>query len=286
MRINIDQETCIKCGKCVRVCPSAIFTQEKSGKAIGLAHTESCIVCGHCVDVCPTGSVLHSEFPPEKVHVIDYEKMPTPEQVMLLIKSRRSNRTITKKPVPREMLEQIVEAAHCAPTATNAQTLSFTVITDPAKLRQVSDYTIGVFDSLAKLLLNPVVKCVLKPFMKDVYKYVPVFDRLKKEHQAGNDPILRKATALLIIHTPKSNRFGSEDANLAYQNASLMAQSLGVSQIYMGFVLTAIRQEGKDTLAKTLGIDGKIQAIMALGIPAFQYSKYADRKEIVRNFME
>ena len=131
-----------------------------------------------------------------------------------------------------------------------------------------------------------VVKCVVKPFMKDVYKYVPVFNRLKEEHKAGKDPILRKATALLLIHTPKSNRFGSEDANLAYQNASLMAQSLGVSQIYMGFVLTAIRQEGKDTLAKTLGIDGKIQAIMALGIPAFKYPKYTDRKEIVKNYIE
>ena len=178
------------------------------------------------------------------------------------------------------------EAAHSAPTATNSQSLSFTVVTDPQKLRQVSDYTIGVFDSLAKLLLNPVVKCVVKPFMKDVYKYVPVFNRLKEEHKAGKDPILRKATALLLIHTPKSNRFGSEDANLAYQNASLMAQSLGVSQIYMGFVLTAIRQEGKDTLAKTLGIDGKIQAIMALGIPAFKYPKYTDRKEIVKNYIE
>lgn len=166
------------------------------------------------------------------------------------------------------------------------QSLSFTVVTDPQKLRQVSDYTIGVFDSSAKLLLNPVVKCVVKPFMKDVYKYVPVFNRLKEEHKAGKDPILRKATALLLIHTPKSNRFGSEDANLAYQNASLMAQSLGVSQIYMGFVLTAIRQEGKDTLAKTLGIDGKIQAIMALGIPAFKYPKYTDRKEIVKNYIE
>ena len=110
--------------------------------------------------------------------------------------------------------------------------------------------------------------------------------RRKEEHKAGKDPILRKATALLLIHTPKSNRFGSEDANLAYQNASLMAQSLGVSQIYMGFVLTAIRQEGKDTLAKTLGIDGKIQAIMALGIPAFKYPKYTDRKEIVKNYIE
>ena len=258
MTLNIDQESCIKCGKCVRVCPSDIFTQERAGETIGLVRVESCIVCGHCVDVCPTGSVSHSEFPPEKTHTIDYSQMPTPEQVMLLIKSRRSNRTLTSRPV----------------------------VTDPQKLRQVSDYTIGVFDSLAKLLLNPVVKCVVKPFMKDVYKYVPVFNRLKEEHKAGKDPILRKATALLLIHTPKSNRFGSEDANLAYQNASLMAQSLGVSQIYMGFVLTAIRQEGKDTLAKTLGIDGKIQAIMALGIPAFKYPKYTDRKEIVKNYIE
>ena len=250
-----------------------------------LVRVESCIVCGHCVDVCPTGSVLHSEFPPEKTHTIDYSQMPTPEQVMLLIKSRRSNRTLTSRPVPKEMLDKIVEAAHSAPTATTPKSLVHRRHRS-AKATAGEHYTIGVFDSLAKLLLNPVVKCVVKPFMKDVYKYVPVFNRLKEEHKAGKDPILRKATALLLIHTPKSNRFGSEDANLAYQNASLMAQSLGVSQIYMGFVLTAIRQEGKDTLAKTLGIDGKIQAIMALGIPAFKYPKYTDRKEIVKNYIE
>ena len=72
MTLNIDQESCIKCGKCVRVCPSDIFTQERAGETIGLVRVESCIVCGHCVDVCPTGSVLHSEFPPEKTHTIDY----------------------------------------------------------------------------------------------------------------------------------------------------------------------------------------------------------------------
>ena len=87
MTLNIDQESCIKCGKCVRVCPSDIFTQERAGETIGLVRVESCIVCGHCVDVCPTGSVSHSEFPPEKTHTIDYSQMPTPEQVMLLKKA-------------------------------------------------------------------------------------------------------------------------------------------------------------------------------------------------------
>lgn len=279
MTLNIDQESCIRCGKCVRVCPAGIFTQNRDAKIIGIEGVEDCIACGHCVDICPTDSVRHSDFPDEKVHTLDYANMPTPGQMMELIKSRRSNRSITSKPIPREMLEKIIEAAHYAPTASNAQMISFTLVTDPEKLLLTSNYTIGVFTKVANFLLNPIVKCIAKPFLGSIYKYVPKFERLIQEHESGKDPILRKATALLFIHSPKSNRFGCEDSNLAYQNASLMAQSLGVSQIYMGFVLTAIKQEGKDTLAKALGIEGKIHAIMALGMPAFIYPKYADRKE-------
>ena len=275
--IQIEKESCIKCGKCAQVCPSGIMVKDNNTKEINLKHTEHCISCGHCVDVCPTDSVIHSDFPAEHVHSIDYSQMPSPKQVMLLIKSRRSNRTITSKPVPQELLEQIVEAARYAPTATNSRQVSFTLITDPEKLLQVSNYTIGVFNSIAKLLLNPIVKLLLKPFMKETYQYVPVFENLKQEHADGKDPILRKATALLIIHTPKSNRFGCEDANLAYQNASLMAQSLGVSQVYMGFVLTAIKQDNKNAFNNIAGIEGRVQAIMALGMPAFKYTKYVDR---------
>ncbi len=286
MNIEINADTCIRCGKCVRVCPSGIFTQEKVGEAVGLINRDSCIVCGHCVDVCPTDSVVHEDFPPEKIHPIDYGMMPSPGQVMALMKSRRSNRTLTGKVIPREQLDQIVEAAACAPTATNAQTVSFTIVTDPAKLRLVNEYTIGVFDSIAKVLLNPIVRLIATPFLKEIYQYVPAFRRLKADYEAGKDPILRKATALLLIHTPRSNRFGHEDANLAYQNASLMAQSLGISQIYMGFVLTAIRSGKKGKLAKLLGIDGEIQAIMALGIPAFRYPKYSDRKPVEKRYVE
>ena len=278
MTIHIEEESCITCGKCAQVCPSGILIRDKVSKKISLERVDECIVCGHCVDVCPTDSVLHSEFPSEKVHTIDYSRLPTAEQMMLLIKSRRSNRSIMSKPIPKEMLEQIVEAARCAPTASNARQISFTVITDPEKLRQVSDFTIGVFDSLRKKLMNPVIKTLLKPFLPEVYKLAPKFERLKQQHEAGNDPILRKATALLVIHTPKSNRFGCEDSNLAYQNASLLAESLGVSQVYMGFVLTAGKQDKQDTLSRILGIEGKPQAIMALGMPAFKYPKYSDRQ--------
>lgn len=275
--ISIEKESCIRCGKCVRVCPSGIMSQEKKGEEIGLTHIQSCIVCGHCVDVCPTDSVIHSAFPPEKRHIIDYTRLPSPEQVMLLIKSRRSNRAITSQPVPQEMLEQIVEAARYAPTASNKQQVSITIVTDPVKLRQISDFTIKKLSSTAKKLTNPLIKGLLKPFLRKIYNSLPALYRLQQKHEAGNDPILRKATALLVFHTPKSNGFGCEDANLAYQNASLMAQSLGVSQIYMGFVVKAIKLGGQVEFSQLLEIEGKVQAIMALGIPAFHYAKYTER---------
>ena len=67
-KLSINTETCIKCGKCARVCPSQIITQETKGSAVKVQNVENCIVCGHCVAVCPTGSVEHGDFPPQKLH--------------------------------------------------------------------------------------------------------------------------------------------------------------------------------------------------------------------------
>jgi hypothetical protein len=104
--------------------------------------------------------------------------------------------------------------------------------------------------------------------MKQVYK------------EKGKDiGILRGATAVLLIHTPKSARWGCVDSNLAYQNASLMAESLGVAQFYTGFVLRATKVRRKK-LEKMLGINGDIHAGMALGMPKFEYLNYIDRKDI------
>ncbi|MCD7970183.1 MAG: nitroreductase family protein [Alistipes sp.] len=277
--IRIDRATCIKCLRCATVCPSSVF-DVGAGKEIIVSRPENCIVCGHCVAACPTFSVLHGDFPPEKVHPVDPALLPTPEQTLLLIRSRRSNRAFTKQPVPSDQIELILEAAHRAPTASNQQQVSFTVVTDPDKLQAISSHTAEIFYGLAAKIESPLVKPFVKKFKPDVYRMATRLKKMKQLLDNGRDMILRGATGVIFIHTPADSRFGCQDANLAYQNASLMAESLGVTQFYTGFVCNALIHDKKHRIEKMLEIDGKVHAGIALGIPKFRFPNYIDKKPI------
>lgn len=276
--ITINSDICTRCGKCQRVCPAFIPVIEKN-EAPRLRHPEVCIGCGHCVDVCPTGAYRHSDFPPESIHTIDRQLLPSPESLMELIRSRRSNRTITSTPIPGESLDMILEAARYAPTAENSRQVHLHLITDDALLHKVEAATMKYFLRLSRIMLFPPVKLLLRPFMRKLYDEVPALMAMNEQFLKGQRPSICNSTALLVISTPEGYSFGSQDSNLAYQNASLMAESLGVSQIYMGFVQTAMFMMGTRKAARILGIPKghKAWAIMGLGMPAFKYSKYTTR---------
>jgi nitroreductase len=57
------------------------------------------------------------------------------------LKTRRSVRKYEKKPVPREILSEIVDCARQAATARNVQPWSFVVVTDPTALKALAGAT-------------------------------------------------------------------------------------------------------------------------------------------------
>ena len=101
--IKIDiRENCIKCGKCVAVCPVSVLSQDQKDKTIFVKRVTNCIECGQCAAVCPTRALQHSSFPATSIIDFTKEECPTIEHTMLLLKKRRSNRTFSSKEIPAQ----------------------------------------------------------------------------------------------------------------------------------------------------------------------------------------
>ena len=239
---------------------------------------KNCIQCGHCVDVCEAFAILHSDFPAEHVHRVQKELILSPESLMELMKSRRSNRTITPAPIPSEALSDIIEAAYTAPTAENSRKVVVTVL-QGEDIQAVEDATMKFFLRLAGILMSPVLRPLTKLFLRDLYNEAAELYRFERKWREGKRPCTCNGTALLAFCAPKGYDFGWQDCNLAYQNASLMAEAHGVSQIYMGLVQMAFKNMGRKKTERLLHLpkNHKLYALMALGMPAFYYPNYSDK---------
>ena len=277
MKIAISTEKCKRCGRCARVCPAAVYTQDK-GEVPVVRKAKNCIQCGHCVDVCEADALQHTDFPPEHIHHVQKELIPSPESLMELMKSRRSNRTITTSPIPQKALSDIIEAAYVAPTSENSRRVVVTVL-EGAEIQAVEDATMKFFLRLAGVLMSRPVRPLTKLFLRDLYNEAAELYRFERKWKNGQRPCTCNAKVLLVISAPKKYDFGWQDCNMAYQNASLMAEAHGVSQIYMGLVQMAFKFIGQRKTEQLLHLppEHKPFALMALGMPTFYYPKYTDK---------
>ena len=269
--LKINDSRCIRCQRCVKICLAGIFYEENG--RICTRNESSCIFCGHCVAVCPKEAIEHDAFPNGSVQPFSLADLPSPEQLMLLIKSRRSNRAFSGKEIPEESFRMIMAAAAAAPTAQNSRDVHFVLVRKPETLRAVTEYTLDSFMKVVRLLDNRFMRMLLGRKLAGVYKLIPKFKEMYRRFHAGEgDMILRDAKAVLFIYSSEKSRFGAADCNLAYQNASLMAESLGVAQFYTGFV---------GRLNSILGLRNvKIHAGMAMAVPLFRFEKYVDREDL------
>ena len=69
------------------------------------------------------------------------------EQMMVLIKQRRSIRRFSEKKIERRELEMLVEAAIWAPSGSNAQSWQFIVVDDAVTLQRLTSFFPGVLQA-------------------------------------------------------------------------------------------------------------------------------------------
>lgn len=164
IRITIDADVCQKDGLCAMTCSYGIFQQEEKGSIpkIDDVIREKCFRCGQCVAICPTGAISHNHFEKDNVNPIKSENLPSYDQVLELIRSRRSKRLFKDNPVEKDVLEKVLEAARFAPIAHNDQSTDFVVIQDQAILHEITALTADYIEKLVKYTQNPIGRMMMR----------------------------------------------------------------------------------------------------------------------------
>ena len=131
----IDQEICTGCGLCVEVCPDQTLSMRDDKAAVT---GKVSMQCGHCAAICPVEAIRVDAIDPAAQKFttfqvddrwIEYGQSDI-RQLVQLMRSRRSCRKYQEREVPRELLEDLVKVAITAPSGTNSQKWSFTLLTD------------------------------------------------------------------------------------------------------------------------------------------------------------
>ena len=56
-KIQINNDLCSKCGKCVKVCLTNVLSQEHKKAKIGISDTTHCNLCANCINICRRNAI-------------------------------------------------------------------------------------------------------------------------------------------------------------------------------------------------------------------------------------
>jgi nitroreductase len=100
----------------------------------------------------------------------DLEDRIDPEILMALLKGRRSIRRYKDKPVPDELLTQVLEAGRWAPSASNRQPWAFVIVRDPEIRKAVAEHAAYFFVKWAHVEEAPVIIALCGDRRNRVYR--------------------------------------------------------------------------------------------------------------------
>jgi len=109
--ITFDRDNCKKCGLCAEVCPNKILLKDQSnGMTFRSDRIHLCFKCGQCMSICPTESInikglSYTENFFDLPEAESYEK-----NFFNMLCTRRAIRNFQDRPVPKDILEKVVQA--------------------------------------------------------------------------------------------------------------------------------------------------------------------------------
>ncbi len=285
----IDAQKCIGCGECVRVCPKETISMIDD-KAV-VTGSQS-LNCGHCAATCPAHAISVGALENEALHFssfalkncwLPHGQFNTPELVRLMA-SRRSCRNYTDQPVDVALLQDLVNIGITAPSGTNCQPWTFTLLPNRPAVEILGNGVVRFFEKLnqtvEKAWLRRLKALCGKTDLESYYRgyYATVRDKLKEWHADKKDFLFYHAPAAIVVGTVPGSSCPTEDALLASQNILLGAHSMGLGTCLIGFAVVAMRQDASIQQRIDIPTTETVRAVIAVGWPDETYQRVAGRK--------
>lgn len=264
VQFKVDAETCIQCGLCAKDCPMAIIDTE-SEVLPQLVDEAACIRCQHCFAVCPTASLsLLGKDPGEAGDLKN--NLPSGDQLITLIKGRRSVRQYKDENLPGELIEVMLETVWHAPTGQNSQQNMITVIDDKDAVAALRD---EIYTKVKTALQNG----ELADHPAGEYLAMAVDIR----ETSGVDIIFRGAPHVLLITSPESSPSPVQDTNIALAAFDLLAPAMGVGTLWNGMLKWSLGLFPELLEKLDIPEDHHLGYAMVFGKPAVHYQRTAER---------
>jgi nitroreductase len=225
-------------------------------------------------------AVRHHGFDGQAFPIIPETAQLDPDALAAFVRARRSVREFRNKPIAQETLEKLLDIARYAPTASNAQGVRYTVITDAALLRAISRRVMRWFALAAKLLRMPGVRLLARSALgrQRTEAYLCALPEMLAASERGKDPILHNAAALVITYAHRGNTFGVEDSAYATYQLALAAHAMGLGTCMIGFLTQISRFDA--VVRRLVGVPKgrRMATALVVGIPVYTYRRMVPRK--------
>ena len=258
-KISVDKTKCIHCGLCVKDCMSYALQMGplQMPEYTGCGQ-DRCLSCQHCMSICPTGALSFGGLNPANSEEVGYGNS---DELLRLIKSRRSVREYKDIDVPAEKLYKIKKMLAYPPTGGNEECLHFSIVGSKAKM-----------DEIRKLSYDRIMESC---------DFAPIYKFLREIFNSGEDIIYRGASSMVVVCVNEEKVVPgceTKDPVIALSYLELYAQSLGLGTLWNDLAVKVVNQI--DELATLLKIpEGyTIGYVMLLGIPDVKYKRTVQKE--------